>query len=78
MKDTNNTGVFKQLDWITTIVPFIFIVLLCALFMLNPEGSSAILGSIRYFLGDQLGSYYLVIGLGVFLCSCLLYTSRCV
>ena len=76
MIDTNKTKVFKQLDWITTVVPFIFILMLCTLFMLNPEGSSAILGSIRYFLGDQLGSYYLVIGLGVFLCSLYIAFSR--
>ena len=72
MNDTHNPEgkkIMKQLDWITTVVPFVSIMLLCGLFMLNPEGSAAVLGSIRYFLGDQLGSYYLIIGLGVFCCS---------
>lgn len=64
-----NQNTWKQLDWLTTIIPFVCILLLCGVFLANPEGSGNILNSIRYFLGDKLGSYYLIIGLGVFLCS---------
>lgn len=62
-------GIWKDLDWITTLVPFICIVALCALFMLNPEGSGHVLSGIRTFLGEEFGSYYILIGLGVFICS---------
>lgn len=39
-------------------------------------GSSGILSSIRFFLGDQLGSYYLILGLGAFICSLYMGFSR--
>ena len=65
-----------QLDWVTTAVPFAAILLLCVVFFLNPEGSGQILASIRYFLGDQLGSCYLLAGLGIFLCSLYIAFSR--
>lgn len=59
-----------------TIVPLISIVILCILFFLLPEQSNIILGKIRYFLGDTLGSYYLVIGLGIFLISIFMAMSK--
>lgn len=59
----------RRLDWTTTLIPLAAIVLLCLLFLAYPDSSAAILGSIRFFLGDRLGAFYLVIGLGVFLCS---------
>lgn len=59
----------KQLDLVTTVIPFVCILLLCILFYVNPEGSGHVLASIRYFLGDELGSCYLILGLGIFLCS---------
>lgn len=66
----------EQLDWMTTLVPLACIILLCAAFVVFPARSTDILGSIRYFLGDQFGSYYLIIGLGVFLCSLYIAFSR--
>ena len=68
--------VTKRVDWIVTIVPFLCILVLCALFMVLPEASSGILSSIRFFLGDQLGSYYLILGLGAFICSLYMGFSR--
>lgn len=59
----------KRLDWTTTLVPLAAIVLLCLLFLVYPDSSAAVLGSIRFFLGDRLGVLYLIMGLGVFLCS---------
>lgn len=67
---------WKQLDWVTTVIPFVSIIILCVLFMVNPSDSSSILESIRYFLGNELGSYYIVIGLGIFLCSLYIACSR--
>ena len=59
----------KRIDWFITLVPFACILVLCAFFMIFPEGSSATITNIRGFLGDELGSYYLIIGLGMFLIS---------
>lgn len=69
MNKPHNTPLYQRLDWITTVIPLVFIIALCIIFTINPTGSSNVLGSIRYFLGNQLGSYYLLIGLGVFFCS---------
>ena len=66
----------SRIDWVTTAIPCAAIVLLCILFMVWPEQSSATLESIRFFFGDQLGSYYLVIGLGVFFLSLYIAFSR--
>lgn len=41
-----------------------------------PEQSNAILSQIRFFLGDTFGTYYLIIGLGVFLISIFVATSK--
>ena len=60
---------FRRIDPATTIYPFLAIFVLCLFFILNPAGSTDALSSIRGFLGDELGLYYLVIGLGVLLVS---------
>ena len=73
---SSSKGLLAQLDLVTTILPFVCIVTLCILFVIYPESSSQVLGSIRYFLGDRMGSYYLIIGLGVFICSLYLSFSR--
>lgn len=69
MKKTNNQPVWKQIDWYITLIPLICIVILCVFFTVNPVGSSSFVTSVRYFLGDNFGSYYLLIGLLVFLLS---------
>ena len=63
--DHNNSSshLHRQLDWVTTLIPFGAILVLCLLFLLAPEQSGQVLSSIRFFLGDELGSYYLLIGL---------------
>lgn len=72
----SNQALKKRLDWTTTLIPLAAVILLCILFLLYPEGSTSVLGSIRFFLGDQMGSYYLLIGLGVFLCSLYIACSK--
>ena len=52
-----------------TLVPLILILVLCIVFFFFPEQSNSFLGQVRFFLGDTFGTYYLVIGLGVFLVS---------
>ena len=59
----------KKIDWMITLFPLGLIVVLCFMFFVFPDGSSDIVGKIRFFLGDTLGVYYLIIGLGIFLIS---------
>ena len=66
----------KNIDPSTTFIPFIIILACCFFFITDPNGSSAVLGSIRGFLGDELGVYYLIIGLGVFFTSLYMAFSR--
>ncbi len=66
----------RRLDWFITLAPFLCIVVLCVWFVRNPEQSSQLLASVRSLLGDQMGSYYLLIGLGVFFCSLYMAFSR--
>ena len=56
----------KEIDWVTTLVPFFGVVALCALFMMAPESSKTFLEGIRKFIGDDCGLYYAVLGVGVF------------
>lgn len=56
----------SKIDWMITLVPLILICGLSFLFFLLPEQSNAILSRLRFFLGDKLGLYYLVIGIGIF------------
>ncbi|MBR1400164.1 MAG: BCCT family transporter [Prevotella sp.] len=55
-----------SIDWLTTFVPFAGVAVLCALFMLVPEGSKSVLEAIRKFIGDDCGIYYAILGVGVF------------
>ena len=66
----------KQIDWMITIVPLAVIVGLCILFFFMPEDSNVILSKIRFFFGDTLGSYYLIIGLGIFFLSIYIAMSK--
>ena len=52
-----------------TLVPLAIVVALCIVFFFAPEQSNAVLSRIRFFFGDTFGTYYLVIGLGIFLLS---------
>ena len=71
-----DTPLKNWLDWVTTIIPFVTILALCSLFMIFPDASSQVLGSVRFFLGDQFGSYYLLLGLGALICSLYMAFSR--
>lgn len=72
----NEKALAKKLDWVTTLVPFLFILVLCLVFVARPAQSSAMLENIRAFLGNEFGGYYLLIGLGVFICSLYMAFSR--
>lgn len=66
----------KKIDWLITIVPFGCIFILCILFFLFPVQANNILGQIRFFFGDTLGTYYLIIGVGIFLLSIYIAASK--
>ncbi len=66
----------KKIDWIVTLVPLGLVIALCILFFFVPEKSNAVLSQIRFFFGDTFGIYYLVIGLGIFLLSLFLASSK--
>ncbi len=57
-------GLLHNVDPATTIVPFAIIFVLCVFFVVKPAESTGALTAIRDFLGDELGLYYLIIGLG--------------
>ena len=58
-----------RIDWLITLAPFIIIMILAGVLFIFPEHSNNIIGQVRFFFGDTLGIYYLVIGLGVLLIS---------
>lgn len=65
-----------KIDWMITLVPLGIVVALCVLFFIVPEQSNALLNQVRFFFGDVLGTYYLVIGLGIFLLSLFIAGSK--
>ena len=65
----------SRIDWMITLVPFFLIVVVAVYLFVFPEQANEVIGRVRFFFGDTLGSYYLVIGLGVLLISIYLSVS---
>ena len=55
----------NRIDWMVTLVPFALIMGLAGLLFAFPAASNDVIAQVRFFFGDTLGSYYLVLGLGV-------------
>lgn len=66
----------NRIDWLVTLVPFILIVGLAVLMFLFVEQANTVISQIRFFFGDTLGVYYLMIGLGVLVVSFFLAFSK--
>lgn len=66
----------KKIDWMITLVPLALVIGLCVIFFFMPEQSNAVLSQIRFFFGDTFGTYYLIIGLGIFLLSLFIAGSK--
>lgn len=66
----------KKIDWMITLVPLGIIIALSVLFFFMPEQSNMVLSQIRFFFGDTFGTYYLIIGLGIFLLSIYIALSK--
>ena len=70
---TRNKG---RIDWMLTLVPFALILTIAALLFIFPEQSNRVIGQVRYFFGDTVGIYYLLIGVGVLIVSIFLSFSK--
>lgn len=59
----------KKVDLITMSVPFVIVIMLMIVFMILPNESKTVVGSMRDFLGDTIGLYYPVLAIGSFACA---------
>ena len=66
----------KNIDLPIIIIPVGTVIAFFVLFMIFPERSTSVLNLIRGFLGNQLGSYYLLLGLGVFILTVVIACSK--
>ena len=66
----------SRIDWLITLAPFIIIMALAGVLFIFPNESNDIIGQVRFFFGDTLGIYYLIIGIGVLLVSVFLSFSK--
>lgn len=66
----------RRIDWMVTLVPFVIIIGIAALLFMLPNESNAVIGQVRFFFGDTLGLYYLVMGLAVLVISIYLSFSK--
>lgn len=65
-----------KIDWMITLVPFILIMSLAGVLFTFSNESNRIIGAVRYFFSDTMGSYYLILGVGVLLVSIYLSFSK--
>lgn len=81
MSSQNRTTSTKQLqksriDWMITLVPFILIMALAIYLFIFPEQGNDVISQVRFFFGDTLGSYYIIIGIGFLIISVFLSFSK--
>lgn len=65
-----------RIDWMITLVPLILVVSLALIFFLLPTQTNDIVGKVRFFFGDTLGVYYLIIGLAVLIIAIFMACSK--
>ena len=65
-----------KIDWMITLVPFILIMALVVYLFIFPEQANGVISDVRFFFGDTVGLYYLVIGVGVLIISLFLSFSE--
>lgn len=73
---TKRTADKSRIDWMITLVPFILIMGLAALLFIFPDRSNEVISQVRFFFGDTMGLYYLVMGVGVLIISLYLSYSK--
>lgn len=65
-----------RIDWMVTLLPFLLIVGLALYLFILPDQANGVIGQIRFFFGDTMGIYYLLIGIGVLVVSIFLSVSK--
>ena len=70
------TASTNKIDWMVTLIPFFLIMGLTGLLFAFPNHANEIIGKVRFFFGDTVGLFYLVIGLGVLIVSIYLSFSK--
>lgn len=66
----------SRIDWMITLVPFILILGLAIYLFVFPEQANGVISQVRFFFGDTVGIYYLIIGIGVLTVSIFLSVSK--
>ena len=66
----------SRIDWMITLVPFILIIALAVYLFIFPDQANGVISQVRFFFGDTLGAYYIIIGIGVLLVSLFLSFSK--
>lgn len=64
-KRTNRGSIISELDWPLIIFPLIVVISLCAVFLMSPDESTRIMDTIRAFLSNELGFFYILIGIAI-------------
>lgn len=59
----------KSVDWAVVVLPLAIVIIMCFIFFTKPNSSKHILDSIRIFLNNELGFYFILIGLIAFIVS---------
>ncbi len=65
-----------RIDWMITLVPMLLVVFLALVFFFFPKQANDIVGKVRFFFGDTLGVYYLIIGIIVLIVAIFLGCSK--
>ena len=55
----------KRIDWLITLAPFCFIIFLAIYLFSFPDNANESIAGVRFFFGDTLGAYYVLMGIGV-------------
>lgn len=76
MNEKKKGNLRKEIDWATTLIPLFGVLVLCILFMLLPGQSTVVLNAVRGFLGNEMGIYYVLLGIGCVLCSAYMAFSK--
>lgn len=58
-------GCFEGIDWGITLTPLLIIIVISAALMVNPEQSKMIISTLRSFFVNDLGFFYILLGLGI-------------
>ncbi|MBF1009145.1 MAG: BCCT family transporter, partial [Lachnospiraceae bacterium] len=64
-----------RFDLSLTLLPFLCFFVLAGAMFFFPEKTRSIIAQARFFFGDTLGSFYLILGFGIFLLSLYLMVS---